>query len=358
MICHDVTSGRTPPNPSAPSCFSSSFINADGIASGCHAIGPSEVHSLPFSDPGLHGPAAKADLGICVPCHAEPYNAGSGDNPRFNVSIGSLSNGCEDCHAENTAHPTPLWAGPASTSHKTASNMNTACALCHGVNLGGSSIARACVDCHEAGSPLILTDCISCHNTPPDGSYPAGNRFPNRIGSHSTHRNLAELSDNCAACHDGAGTNTAMHFDTDEPATVSIGAAYNAKNRIANFDSANHSCSNIRCHGGQSTPDWFNGSIDVNLDCPSCHQQGTSQYNSYYSGEHRKHLEDLDQEELLICTDCHSPTRLNTTHFTNLASTVFDGDPGNSIRTELNYDPDRNRGCSASGCHTESKTWD
>ena len=35
-ICHDYNSGRTPPNPSAPSCFTGSFRNSDGVTTACH----------------------------------------------------------------------------------------------------------------------------------------------------------------------------------------------------------------------------------------------------------------------------------------------------------------------------------
>ena len=35
-ICHDYTFGRTAPNPDAPSCFTGSFTNADGVTTGCH----------------------------------------------------------------------------------------------------------------------------------------------------------------------------------------------------------------------------------------------------------------------------------------------------------------------------------
>jgi hypothetical protein len=35
-LCHDYTPGRTAPDPSAPSCFTARFTNADGVTSSCH----------------------------------------------------------------------------------------------------------------------------------------------------------------------------------------------------------------------------------------------------------------------------------------------------------------------------------
>ncbi len=156
-ICHDFTEGRTAPNSAAPSCFTAGFTNDDGSTTGCHSSGPGAPHALPFTDDALHGPDAKADLKYCQECHAAPAAGGPGSNPRFNVAVGDLVNGCEDCHTADTAHPYPSWSGTASNSHKTAGNLDVACALCHGANLLGAAeggVGSACDDCHTAGSPL------------------------------------------------------------------------------------------------------------------------------------------------------------------------------------------------------------
>ena len=121
-ICHDFTEGRVAPNSNAPSCFSAEFTNTDGILSGCHADGPGAPHTIPFIDPDLHGPEAKADLTYCQECHATPFDGGPGSNPRFNVPMENKANGCETCHSALTAHPYPSWMGAAGNSHKTAGN--------------------------------------------------------------------------------------------------------------------------------------------------------------------------------------------------------------------------------------------
>jgi hypothetical protein len=145
-------------------CYSSSF---EGLS--CHAGGPMP-HPLPFIDPALHGPQAKADLTVCQICHSDNPSGGPGSNPRFNVGIGALTNGCEDCHNANTAHAVPWVGGPRATTHPTAGNMANACPLCHGANLNGPAeggVGPACGDCHTEGSPLTNTNCTSCHGEPP-----------------------------------------------------------------------------------------------------------------------------------------------------------------------------------------------
>jgi predicted CxxxxCH...CXXCH cytochrome family protein len=345
-ICHDYTQGRTAPHSSAPSCYSADYTNSDGSTTGCHSDGPGTTHELPFTDPADHGPEAKADLGACVSCHATPSDAGPGDNPRFNLAVGDLPQGCETsgCHDPFTAHPVPLWAGAEATSHVSAGNQAEACALCHGVSLNGGSgaVGPACTSCHELGSPLVLGDCASCHAAPPDDAASSVVARPNRDGAHSTHQGYAELADNCTVCHTNAGANSDSHFDTSAPATVQMVSTYNAMGSTAGFNSGSSTCSNVRCHGGRTTPNWYGGSIDVATDCESCHTFGSSEYNGYRSGEHGEH-----REEGVTCTRCHDAAVLansNGAHLANMATTGFELDPWDTIKP-------LSQSCQQSGCH-------
>ncbi|MDA8141096.1 MAG: CxxxxCH/CxxCH domain-containing protein [Desulfobacteraceae bacterium] len=355
-LCHQVSAGGTQPRQDAPSCFSATFTNADGSLTTCHPSGPSSAHPLPYIDPLLHGLDAKADLRVCQPCHAIPSNAGAGGNPRFNVPIGDYAAGCESCHAAHTAHPTPLWTGPAAGSHKSAGQMATACALCHGTSLNGSAgggVGPACTQCHSAGSPLVLTNCASCHNSPPDGQTPAGNQAPNRNGGHGVHDALAGVTDNCDVCHLNAGTNTPVHYNGGNPAAVTIASAYNAQSGGAIYNSATKSCANTRCHGGQATPNWNSGTLNVNTACLSCHTTSAGQYNSATSGRHRLHVVTRNYD----CTACHSAALLAPNHFSNLATTTFEGAPWNTLNSSLGYNHATRRGCLVGGCHSETMDW-
>jgi predicted CxxxxCH...CXXCH cytochrome family protein len=352
-ICHDVVEGNPRPNANAPSCFSNSREYPDGSSSSCHSSGPGAPHPVPY--PLLqHGADAKDNLAGCVSCHATPADAGAGGNPRFNVAIGDLVNGCEDCHAANTAHPTPLWTGAAATGHATASRMSTACVLCHGTSLdgpAGGGVGPACTQCHTAGSPLTLTNCTSCHNWPPDGQSPAGDRYPNRVGAHAVHNALAGVDGNCAVCHEGAGTESVLHFNGGDAASISLASTYDAQSGAASYNAADKTCGTTRCHGGQTTPDWFNGSVDMGSDCQSCHSTSPGQYNAATSGKHSLHA------RWMSCTECHDPAKLEDRHHSNLATPGFEGDPGETLNDSLGYNPTTRSGCSASRCHDEPEPW-
>ena len=349
-ICHDYTQGRTAPNPNAPSCFSASYTNPAGTNLSCHASGPGAPHPVgaAWLAPSGHGAEAKKDLTYCEGCHAQPADGGAGSNPRFNVAIGNLTNGCEDCHNDRTAHPSAggrdntHWYG--TYTHATAQNFATACALCHGANLNGTAeggVGPACTSCHTAGSPLTLANCTSCHNTPPDGLAPAGATFPNRAGRHVEHNQLANVTGDCSTCHSGAGMGTDQHYATSPPAVVNVSPTYQAKTGTPAYDATAQTCSGVSCHGGQATPNWYTGSLPSaasattsNDYCWSCHAYGTSQYNSYVSGRHDLHVNQLGK----LCTDCHNTTVLQNgvggsgpTHWSNLNTSTFELDPAATV---------------------------
>jgi predicted CxxxxCH...CXXCH cytochrome family protein len=306
----------------------------------------------------LHGPEAKADLPYCQQCHADPFSGGPGSNPRFNVPLGSMVNGCEDCHTVNTAHPLPLWSGAPDNNHKTAKKLSTACALCHGANLRGpveGGVGRACADCHQAGDPVVDLNCISCHNDPPDSALPAGNTRPNLAGSHGEHDVLPRVTGICISCHNGAGTDTSVHYDESQPADVWLLPTYAAKTGTFAYNAGGNTCSGVSCHGGQQTPAWEGGFINVDTDCLSCHQRGTAQFNSYNSGKHKKHLEDLDPDKRLICTDCHDTAKLASGHFVRLDTPGFETNADATLRDVLAYNPGSNDGCNVNGCHGTEK---
>jgi predicted CxxxxCH...CXXCH cytochrome family protein len=281
-------------------------------------------HPTGWSSPTMHGAAAKQDLTKCVVCHAKPYNAGPGDNPRFNVAIGNLAQGCETCHATNTAHPVP-WQGPT-YSHATAANFTKACGLCHGATLNGGTAAPACMSCHTNGSPVNDPSCTSCHATPPSGSV-----APNRSGAHATHNALAGVANVCNTCHNGAGSGTDLH--DNGTVNVSFLSSYNAKSGTA-VHNGDGTCSNVSCHGGQTTPVWLTGSIDVATQCTSCHAYGTSQYNSYVSGQHGYHVNTLG----ITCVECHDTSRLAVSHFSALSTPQLEGPASATLNSSLNYD--------------------
>jgi predicted CxxxxCH...CXXCH cytochrome family protein len=163
----------------------------------------------------------------------------------------------------------------------------------------------------NSGGP-DYSNCTACHGQPPSGSS-----FPNTAGAHASHVALPSISKDCGVCHAGA--------PHDSQVQVFIDARFDAESGAAAYN-GDGTCSNVSCHGGQTTPDWWTGAIVVDTQCSSCHASGTSQYNSYFSGRHSLHL-----RQGFACTVCHNTGTLQNDHFSNLATPEFEQSPATTI---------------------------
>ena len=304
-LCHNLTAPGAGPMIGAPSCFSASFSNADGVSASCHANGPSAAnHAVPFVDPA-----------------------------HFLATPATFAGNCGNCHAITGASP--------------------------------AAAAPLCTVCHAAGSPLTALNCTSCHAVPPNGG--AGAVYPNIAGNHTVHLalNSAGTPVSCDTCHNGLGTKTLSHYNRANarpglnalrvpPGDATFLATYNAKTGASAFDnSIVLSCGNVSCHGGQATPNWQTGILNVNTQCTSCHAPGTAQFNSYNSGRHS-----LSEHSSRACTVCHNTTTLAVNHFTNLGTSALEGPASATIGgagTNVNTYVAATRSCSPS-CHG-TQTW-
>ncbi len=183
-------------------------------------------------------------------------------------------------------------------------------------------------------TPPTTGACDSCHGQPPSGSS-----FPNTAGAHGTHRALIDVGTTCDNCHTGATHNDWVDLGFPTKWNAQSGAA---------TDNLDGTCSSIICHGGQKTPDWTTGSIDVDSQCRSCHEYNTAQYNSFSSGQHNRHAERRN----IACIECHDVAKLRNGHFSNLSTTAFEQDPADTINNSLNF---TGRSCNPS-CHG-SENW-
>ena len=295
-ICHKTDGLGTGPDPNAPSCFSVSF---SGIP--CHSGGPGEVnHPVPF--PGATHTSA--------------------DPTSFDAD-------CSACHAATGVSPKPA--------------------------------APPCTVCHQAGSPLTSLNCTSCHGDPPSGGT-----YPNVAGKHAVHGALPGVGV-CNPCHNGLEAGTLEHYNRANarsgenelrvpPGDIAFLAAYNAKSGPAVFNTANRTCSNVICHGGQATPDWqtaTSNAIDVPNACLSCHVSGTTQYNSYVSGQHQRHIDRFGLSAT-TCKRCHDVAKVNVSgHFQNLATPAFEQPARETIRSAVRYNGNscNPRAGGITGCH-------
>ncbi len=202
-----------------------------------------------------------------------------------------------------------------------------ACTECHGSDLSGGISKVSCTPCHLNGSPFVLTNCTSCHGNPP-----TANVVPNRAGAHAAHNVLPNVKNVCNSCHSGAGSGTLNH-DNGTVDVVFLNS-YNAKSGTATYDAAGSTCSKVSCHGGQTTPGWLAGvTIDVNTQCTSCHAFGTTEFNSFSSGQHDFHV----NTEHFPCDRCHDNLNLSVNHFTSLNTPVMEGPASASLLSTLTY---------------------
>ena len=263
---------------------------------------------------------------VCAFCHFP----GSPNNPAGHPATPAPTGTAPGCFNNTLCHGVGAGASHAvpfnSAAHYsvTSTTFAASCGTCHAVT-GTSPVSTAplCTTCHIAGSPLTALTCTSCHANPPSGAETA---YPNAAGAHATHIALTSAGTpiSCDTCHNGLGSGTLNHYNRAKthvpPGDVVFSATYSAETGASSFDnSAALSCSNVSCHGGQTTPNWQTGALNVNTQCTSCHSQGTAQFNSYNSGEHGINSAHSN------CTNCHNTTTLAVNHFTALATSAMEG---------------------------------
>jgi predicted CxxxxCH...CXXCH cytochrome family protein len=243
------------------------------------------------------------------------------------------------------AHPVPFLSTDVSTAgnhHQTvtAAQFNGECLACHDDNnLSSTKTGPTCVVCHTLGSPLssgkTAGTCLSCHvGTAFPTTGPTGSAWPNQMGAHGKHLALATFTrtspglptslsasayPQCEACHVNAvpGDAANTHYSNASKRvpvpvttpTVLIDPTFNAQSGAATTvpSTTAFTCSNVSCHGGQTTPGWQSGSltVDTNNYCRSCHALNSTatQYNDG-TGTHRKN----SNHSNAACGVCHTMT--------------------------------------------------
>lgn len=336
-----------------PGCFNGTLCHNDAIA-----------HAVPFINATSHGKAIKitSDWPFCGNCHAAP----SGGFQRFNVPIGSLTNGCESCHGQPyLAHPqmwlqgrgtgTPTTIGGSvlvkNTSHidVPAENILTSCTTCHGItapsaNTSIPSCATASgqsingLRCHFT-SPVVggtgqSNGCKSCHSF--SSALDFANVTSNKHGKHVTLLNntFPDLRA-CFACHNnpvpGRG---AAHADGTP--NVAVLAQFGL---AATYNNSSKSCSSVSCHGS-ITPAWTSASAGC-LACHATPPDGTIFPNT--ANAHAKHV--------FACAVCHNGAGFGTSrHAVGLLSAAVVSLLPSQAGATAAYDP-ATKTCSNVTCH-------
>lgn len=326
-------------------CHGSNYMGGiSGVScTKCHLGGPVQIHPADWFDPQIWsrhaGYAESNGTAACAnaACHGAELSGVDASGPS-----------CTSCHMGGVAsfHPQDWTQDAIFVDHANyaGSSGSTACAntACHGPGLEGvTGSGPACSSCHTSGSyPFTATGCVSCHGQPPTGTA-----YPNIKGAHAKHNELQHVTGVCGTCHSGTGVDTPSHFDGI--VEVAFLNSYNARsgNAQANTDGT---CSEVSCHGGQKTPVWTTGALNVDSQCGLCHESGTTEYNSYFSGEHDFHVSSLG----LSCTDCHDTVKLAASHFTTLYTTTMEGPASATLLDSAGY----NGSTCTNDCHG-TKSW-
>jgi predicted CxxxxCH...CXXCH cytochrome family protein len=313
--------------------------------SSCHLGGATSVHPLDWSGAILtkHGAyALSSGTGGCAAetCHGTSLSGVSGSGPS-----------CTSCHIGGvmSGHPAD-WGSAILTKHGeyAATNGTSGCATetCHGTSLSGvSGSGPGCQSCHQNGVyPFTAMSCTSCHGTPPSGTaYPDQAAAHNTVTGHFVSQ--VSLPDECATCHVNQGAGTENHFNN--VVDVQIPSSYSSSGGPAVYND-DGTCSNISCHGGNITPPWSTGSIDVNNDCTACHSF-CAEYNGYCSGQHGPYY----SGHSIYCTECHDTNKLAVNHFTSLNTMIMEGPAADTILDSVNY----SGGSCTPSCHSTRDWW-
>jgi len=353
--CHGALASTSKPGRTAAQIQTAITNNTGGMGS-LNTLTAAEIQAiagaLPAAPPPPVTPPSGATLygNNCAGCHGALASTSKPGRtaPQIQTAItnntggmGSLST-LTATEIQTIAGALPAAPPPPVTPPSGATLYSNNCAGCHGALASTSKPGRTAAQIQAAitnntggmGSLSTLTatqvqtiasalpaapaggpdysNCTACHGQPP-----AGSSYPNVAGAHAVHTTLPSVNNNCGACHVGAGHNGIVD--------LGVVATYNAKSGAATFNS-NNTCANVSCHGGKITPVWQSGSIAVDTQCTSCHAAGSSQYNSYYTGQHSRHI-----NMGYSCTICHNPSKLATGHFSNLATSSFEQDPASTI---------------------------
>jgi predicted CxxxxCH...CXXCH cytochrome family protein len=316
--CHGTSlSGVSGSGPSCTSC------HIGGVMSGHPSSWPDPIALNHASYVQANGTSGCATTN----CHGSSLTGVTGSGPS-----------CTSCHigSATSVHPVSWGTGTQiALNHApyVTTNGSTSCQnnYCHGSTLAGvASSGPGCQSCHQNGVyPFTATGCTSCHGNPPSGIAP-----PNQAGAHNTvtghFASQVSLPDGCATCHAGQGAGTESHFNGVVNVQL-LTSVYSVTGSTAmyNYDGT---CSNVSCHGGNITPIWNTGSIDVNNDCTACHSFCT-EYNGYCSGRHDSHV----NEQHIYCTECHDTDKVVMKHFTTLNTMVMEGPAAGTIADNVHY---------------------
>lgn len=304
--CHgnSMPGGDTGGTNKSPSWNNPNYLPATISAAACgtcHGFPPSTLSGHPGGITIPAGFPATATIGTTCSCHGNINTAGNSFTTIF-VNPALHINGVFEPAASSHAVPFYSHATPPFTS----------CTGCHNVSAAGSypaptaGTAPNCRGCHATADPTVTsTGCISCHANPPSGTT-----LPNVAGSHAKHSALVGTPNNCAICHNGAGSGSgAAHGPGNKgtsPAVDNIVFTAAQAGASATWTAATKTCSTTYCHGATLTGGTAKNPVwgTTLTGCGLCH--GDPPATTTHSGV-----------TVTQCINCHTHVNAAGTGFTN-----------------------------------------
>ncbi|ORJ52751.1 CxxxxCH/CxxCH domain c-type cytochrome, partial [Geothermobacter hydrogeniphilus] len=331
---------------------------------------------------GTAGDGTKACSNVY--CHGGTLG---GSNPVWDATVT-----CGDCHGATSTTP------PTGGSHAThAGTLAMACTQCHGASAGASGHMNGNVTWDVSALPTNTAGSATYNGTTtgntgglaPSATYGNCSNIYCHFGTTPTWG--GSLSSGCASCHNnGAGEpwpSTGAHnahftaLGVSLAAQVTNGAAVQAKcdychsgnnhadgtvdvNIAATYDDmsagtpsyAGSQCSNVSCHGGQTTPAWT-GTIDANTQCTLCHkaEDVATEYNSATSGMHgiTGVVSGQNHGVSLACTQCHNGQPSNHFSDAGLATSAMNRPTGTDFVAGITLGTSSDLDTCAMTCHKE-----
>jgi hypothetical protein len=307
-------------------CHNGNYNNTPNTCAGCH-----EDNYNQTTNPNHAALQFPMD---CQNCHTEaawsPSNFDHSSFYPFNGAHQDIANDCNACHNGNYNNTPNTCAGCHQANYDQTTNPNhinlafpTDCTTCHTTNPGWNPATFADHDNYyilDGAHADISNDCAACHN----GNY---NSTPNTCdGCHTgnynqstnpNHVNLAFPTD-CATCHTtDPGWNPAT-FTIHDNYYVLDGAHADIATDCAachngNYNNTPNTCEGCHQAGYDQTTNPDHAAINIPTDCETCHTT-TPGWNPATFPIHDNYFV-LDGAHLPIandCATCHNGNYNNT----------------------------------------------
>jgi predicted CXXCH cytochrome family protein len=246
---------------------------------------------------------------------------------------------CTDCHGEFGSDEHPTRTFPNKRIYKLT--LSEPCQACHSFagmhqRMVDTNTHLACVDCHSAHTVQALDkqsdSCTVCHLQNLQMTLGDGSIQPlvfNDVGfKNSVHKKLR-----CVDCHFGfsATEHPKRTFQNSRGLRLALSEScrrchfdkYTRYLESVHYDILRHNntkapvCTD--CHGSHAIRSGRHDKLMVAKRCKNCHQ---AIYQKYSTSVHGKALLSADNQDVPVCSDCHTAHKITDPRLTNFRDAI------------------------------------